>query len=122
MSKKLHSLEYHQAEVMQVQWSPHRSSILASTGKDNRVFVWDLAKASKPSDVAQSEEEAAPNELSFIHGGHIANVNDISWNTNDMGMIASVTEDNILQVDEKCPSHLFLHVSTLKCLLSFQIL
>lgn len=98
ISKKLHSLEYHQAEVMQVQWSPHNSSTLASTGKDNRVFVWDLSKVGKTVDMQSAEEDSAPSELGFIHGGHIAHVNDISWNHHDMGMIASVTEDNILQV------------------------
>lgn len=100
MNQRLHSLEFHQAEVMQVQWSPHTSSMLASTGKDNRVFVWDLAKAGKGCAEMQqpAEEDPAPPELVFIHGGHIANVNDISWNLHDMGMIASVTEDNILQV------------------------
>lgn len=99
MNQRLHSLEFHQAEVMQVQWSPHTSSMLASTGKDNRVFVWDLAKIGKGSAEMQLvEDDPAPPELAFIHGGHIANVNDISWNLHDMGMIASVTEDNILQV------------------------
>lgn len=99
LSAKVHSFEYHKAEVMQVQWSPHSPSIIASTGKDNRVFVWDLTKLKdEGSDSMSQEDDPAPNELAFIHGGHIANVNDISWNQHEMGMIASVTEDNILQV------------------------
>lgn len=100
VNKKVHSLEYHGGEVMQVQWSPHSGTLLASTGKDNRVFVWDLQRVIIENDSAMEEydDENAPTELSFIHGGHTANVNDISWNHHERGMIASVTEDNILQV------------------------
>ncbi|CAL8100321.1 unnamed protein product [Orchesella dallaii] len=99
MSRKVHSLEFHRAEVMQVQWSPHNGSILASTGKDNRVFIWDLAKSVKGDPQSQiADDDPAPNELVFIHGGHVSNVNDISWNLHETGMISSVTEDNILQV------------------------
>lgn len=60
----------------------------------------------------QTQEEAVdgPPELLFIHGGHTSRVSDISWNPyvyvcnsqmsvdqDDMG-VASVAEDNVLQV------------------------
>ena len=61
----------------------------------------------------QSAEEAedGPAELLFIHGGHTSKVNDISWNPNvseynkgnneqEEWMMASVADDNILQVWE----------------------
>jgi histone-binding protein RBBP4 len=34
----------------------------------------------------------------FIHGGHQAKVSDISWNHNEKLTLASVSEDNIIQV------------------------
>jgi histone-binding protein RBBP4 len=48
----------------------------------------------------QSEEDAedGPPELLFLHGGHTSKVSDFSWNANDEWTIASVSEDNILQV------------------------
>lgn len=48
----------------------------------------------------QSEEDAedGPPELLFLHGGHTAKVSDFSWNAKDEWTIASVSEDNILQV------------------------
>ena len=39
-----------------------------------------------------------PPELLFIHGGHTAKVADFSWNANDPWVVASVAEDNVLQV------------------------
>jgi WD40 repeat protein len=48
----------------------------------------------------QSEEDAqdGPPELLFIHGGHTSKISDFSWNPNDDWVVASVAEDNILQV------------------------
>ena len=34
----------------------------------------------------------------FIHGGHTAKVSDFSWNPNDEWVVASIGEDNILQI------------------------
>ena len=33
-----------------------------------------------------------------MHGGHTSKISDFSWNRNDDWVIASVAEDNILQV------------------------
>mmetsp|Transcript_16467 Transcript_16467/g.37812 ORF Transcript_16467/g.37812 Transcript_16467/m.37812 type:complete len:84 (-) Transcript_16467:871-1122(-) len=48
----------------------------------------------------QSEEDAedGPPELLFLHGGHTSKVSDLSWNFKDEWTIASVSEDNVLQV------------------------
>ena len=48
----------------------------------------------------QSEEDAedGPPELLFLHGGHTSKVSDFSWNAKDEWTIASVSEDNVLQV------------------------
>jgi hypothetical protein len=48
----------------------------------------------------QSPEDAedGPPELLFIHGGHTSKVSDFAWNPQDDWVIASVAEDNILQV------------------------
>ncbi len=42
---KLHSFESHKDEIFQVQWSPHNETILASSGTDRRLHVWDLRSA-----------------------------------------------------------------------------
>lgn len=38
---KLHSFEPHKDEISQVQWSPHNETILASSGTDRRLHVWE---------------------------------------------------------------------------------
>ena len=54
-----------------------------------------LAGVQTPEDA-----EDGPPELLFIHGGHTSKVSDFAWNPSDDWVIASVAEDNILQV---CP-------------------
>jgi len=48
----------------------------------------------------QSEEDAedGPPELLFLHGGHTSKVSDFSFNPNNDWTLASVSEDNVLQV------------------------
>ena len=59
-------------------------------------MLWDLSRIG----MEQSEEEKkdGPPELVFIHGGHTARISDIAWNLNERLTLASVAEDNILQV------------------------
>jgi hypothetical protein len=56
------------------------------------------------------DAEDGPPELLFIHGGHTGKISDFNWNHNDDWVIASVAEDNILQV---CAGHLFAHTCSL---------
>lgn len=54
------------------------------------------------------QAEEGPAELIFVHAGHTAKVNDISWNPNvhtqeygdlqNEWMLASVGDDNVLQI------------------------
>jgi WD40 repeat protein len=44
------------------------------------------------------DQEDGPPELLFIHGGHTSKISDFAWNPNDDWVVASVAEDNILQV------------------------
>lgn len=96
LKTKLHSLEGHSEEVYQVVWSPHNETVLASASSDRRVNVWDLSKIGEEQDSDDAQD--GPPELLFIHGGHTSKVSDFGWNANDEFVVASVAEDNILQV------------------------
>ena len=50
LKMKLHSFESHKDEIFQVQWSPHNETILASSGTDRRLNVWDLRYDRKMSE------------------------------------------------------------------------
>lgn len=95
-SSKLATLTSHKEAISSVKWEPSNSTLLASASWDRRVMIWDISLLNK----AQSPEEAedGPPELVFIHGGHTSIVSDVAWNPNENLTLASVAEDNILQV------------------------
>jgi histone-binding protein RBBP4 len=98
LKSELHTLEGHTDEIFTVQWSPFNETILGSSGSDRRVMIWDISRIG----IEQTAEDAedGPPELLFIHGGHTSKVSDFSWNPNEGEdwVVASVAEDNILQV------------------------
>lgn len=96
LGSKLHLFEQHTEEVFQVGWSPHHETMLASSGADRRLMVWDLSRIG--DEQSPEDAEDGPPELLFIHGGHTAKISDFSWNSKDEWVMASVAEDNILQI------------------------
>ncbi|KAK4438262.1 WD-40 repeat-containing protein MSI1 [Sesamum alatum] len=83
-------------EVFQVRWNPKNETILASCCLGRRLMVWDLSRIDEeqtPEDVADG-----PSELLFIHGGHASKISDFLWNPCEDWVVASVAEDNILQI------------------------
>lgn len=55
--------------------------------------VYRIGEEQTPEDA-----EDGPPELLFIHGGHTSKISDFSWNKSEDFLIASVAEDNILQI------------------------
>ncbi|CEH14139.1 nucleosome remodeling subunit caf1 nurf55 msi1 [Ceraceosorus bombacis] len=93
---RLHSLEAHTDEVLQLAWSPHNETILASAAADRRVNVWDLSRIGEEQ--TPDDAEDGPPELLFVHGGHTARTTDICWSPQEDWHMATVSEDNVLQV------------------------
>lgn len=96
LKQPFHKFEGHKEGVYQVSWSPFNETILGSCSQDRRVHVWDLSRIGEEQ--APEDAEDGPPELLFVHGGHTAKVSDFSWNSTDNWVVASVSEDNILQV------------------------
>jgi len=96
LSQKICSLKKHDDDVTQAKFSRQQVNIIASSSSDRRVLLWDLSRLGKE----QTEEEKidGPPELVFMHAGHTANIRDISWNPNERLTLASIADDNILQV------------------------
>lgn len=96
LTQKLHSLEGHADSVTTVNWHPQVDGVLASSGGDRRVIVWDITRIGEEQ-APDDAEDGAP-ELLFMHGGHTSTINDFRWNPQHPWTIASVSDDNIVQV------------------------
>ena len=96
MGRALHVFENHKEEIFQVSWSPKHETILASSGADRRLMIWDLSRIGDEQ-TPEEAEDGAP-ELMFVHGGHTAKISDFAFNEQDDWVMASVAEDNILQI------------------------
>ncbi len=93
---RIQTLKGHTDQVYNVEWAPHNESILASCSSDRRVGIWDLSRIGMEQTPEDAED--GPPEMLFLHGGHTSKVSDVSFNRNDEWTIASVSEDNVLQV------------------------
>lgn len=96
MKEKLHTFESHTNGVYQVCWSPFEETILASCSSDRRVNIWDVSRVG--NEQTPEDAEDGPPELLFVHGGHVSKISEFSWNNKDPWVVASVSEDNILQI------------------------
>ncbi|KAG4966974.1 hypothetical protein AAZX31_12G031900 [Glycine max] len=92
----LHILSSHTDEVFQVEWDPNHETVLASSGADRRLMVWDLNRVG--GEQIEGDGEGGPPELLFSHGGHKGKISDFSWNRNQPWVISSVAEDNSFHV------------------------
>jgi len=96
MHSRVNSLVGHTDQVFNIEWAPFNESILGSCSADRRVGIWDLSRIGQEQSAEDAED--GPPELLFLHGGHTAKVSDFSWNGQEHWTVASVAEDNVLQV------------------------
>ncbi|KAG6487016.1 WD-40 repeat-containing protein MSI2-like isoform X1 [Zingiber officinale] len=96
LATSLHTCLSHVGSVVQVEWSPSHETIFATSATDKRLIIWDLNRIGDE----QTADEAVfgPPEAFFVHAGHTAKISEFSWNPEEPWVIASVADDNILQV------------------------
>ncbi|GBF91406.1 hypothetical protein Rsub_04146 [Raphidocelis subcapitata] len=87
----------HRTEGYGLAWSPFHRGHLLSGSDDAQICLWDI-NANPRGNRSEEDAQDGPPELLFIHGGHTSKISDFSWNPNDDWVVASVAEDNILQV------------------------
>ncbi|CAH1392750.1 unnamed protein product [Nezara viridula] len=96
MKSPSHQIYWHKAETCQLHWSPNNESILASSGVDARLLLWDISSIGAHQTLEGSKE--GPPELLFIHGGHSDSILDFSWNLTEPWLLSSVSQDNVIQL------------------------
>ena len=96
LKTKLYCLKGHTDVVNNVRFSKTQKNYIASSSFDRKINVWDLSRFDK----YQTEEQKAegPAELLFSHGGHTDKISDLDWNNSERLMLASVAEDDVLQI------------------------
>ena len=62
LSEKLHTLDSHTDEVFQVRWNTVNEPILASSGSDRRLMVWDISRIGEEQ-TAEDAEDGPPELL-----------------------------------------------------------
>lgn len=60
-AKKLHTLNHHTADIIELQWHPQDPSILASSSYDRRICMWDLSRNGEEQ--TPDEADDGPPEL-----------------------------------------------------------
>ncbi|ODV89309.1 hypothetical protein CANCADRAFT_3934 [Tortispora caseinolytica NRRL Y-17796] len=96
LTAPLHVLQGHSGDITSIAWSPHHESVLASGSSDRRIIIWDISRIGEEQTPEDAED--GPPELLFMHGGHTNQIADFSWNPFIPWTIASVAEDNLIQI------------------------
>lgn len=78
----VHTSRPHLDAVTQVKWHPSNHAVVGTCSADRLVKLHDMNRA----------------RLLFDHQGHMFGVNDFDWSHHDEWMVASVGDDNLLQV------------------------
>ncbi|CAK8571828.1 unnamed protein product [Lathyrus sativus] len=92
MYECVHTFKQLDAGVSQVGWNPNNETMFASGCYGRRVIVWDIGKIGAMQNEMDAED--GPPEMLFVHGGHLGEINDLSWNPCEDMMIASVDAEN----------------------------
>jgi ribosome assembly protein RRB1 len=91
-------IAHHRAPITSVEWSPHESSVLVTTGEDAACCVWDLAVERDPDEEAALgagtavAPDALPPQLLFVHAGQ-ADVKEAHWHGQIPGLLVTTAGD-----------------------------
>jgi ribosome assembly protein RRB1 len=86
------TFKHHTGPVTSVEWHHTDATVLATSGADDQIALWDLAieKDEEGSDVANPELNNLPPQLLFIHQG-LQDVKEIHWHKKIPGMVVSTS-------------------------------
>ena len=91
------TFHWHQKAITSIEWHPTESSVLACSGADDQLTIWDLALERDEEEEAimgmvNGKEVQVPPQLLFIHQGQ-KHIKEHHWHPQIPGMIISTAFD-----------------------------
>ena len=92
------SFKWHNQPITSLDWHPTESSVLAVSGADHQITLWDLALERDAEEEAtlslgmQGDLNSVPPQLLFIHQGQ-KHIKEIHWHRQAPGVLLSTAYD-----------------------------
>ena len=93
--------KHHKGPVTSVEWHHTDATVLASSGADDQIALWDLALERDTEEVSQdngadvdSELKDLPPQLLFIHQG-LQDIKELHWHKQIPGLLISTSHSGI---------------------------
>ena len=85
------TFKHHAAPVTSVEWHHTDPTVLASSGADDQIALWDLAiERDEETPLASPELKDLPPQLLFIHQG-LKEIKEIHWHRRIPGLVVSTS-------------------------------
>ncbi len=84
--------KWHRDQITSIEWDPNDESVLAVSGADNQVTVWDLSLEKDDHIDTEIDEEDFPAQLLFVHQG-LTDPKEVHWHPQLPGILATTAED-----------------------------
>ena len=85
------TFEQHTGDITSLEWNPEDSSVLAVSGADNQITIWDFSV--ERDEGPEEEEPDVPPQLLFQHCGQ-TNMKELHWHPQLPGVIISTAESD----------------------------
>ncbi|KAJ1972810.1 Ribosome assembly protein rrb1, partial [Dimargaris cristalligena] len=85
------SFKWHRAPITSVEWHPTEESVLAASGADDQITLWDLSvehDAEEMQEMNAAAQMEVPPQLLFIHQGQ-TDIKEIHWHPKKAGVLMS---------------------------------
>ncbi len=91
----LANFSFHKGAVTSIEWAPHDESMIAVSGEDNQISIWDLSVEADETEASKgsSAEPEYPPQLLFLHLGQ-TNIKELHFHPQIPGTIVSTAEDS----------------------------
>lgn len=80
--------KWHKAPITSLEWHPTDDSVLAVSGEDHQVSLWDLSVERDFEAGSQDNEPDVPAQLLFVHQGQ-KGIKELHWHPQIPGVLGT---------------------------------